>query len=296
MVTAITNPVLVRGMIVLCCAGFAFVMGVISMRLLRKNISEEADLTPESGKSPQTLPFHLYSTVIQQLKQQKHELQVQTQAEQRRARMSENFSQAVLSNLSSGVLVFGTNGLVKQANSAAKEILGLASPVGMGADEIFRNANASSKPLKDGIETHAGSLAAEVHCVLREGSSRRQTEADHTTPGGITRRIAMTVSPVPANDGTLAGVACLINDRSEVEQIRREQLLRQEISSEMALRLRNSLVTISGYAQQLASSGDPEFAKQLAAYIAEETSHLDRSIGGFLAEESKAKATANASV
>jgi nitrogen fixation/metabolism regulation signal transduction histidine kinase len=47
--------------------------------------------------------------VIQQLKQQKHELQVQTQTEQHRARTTENYSQAVLSNLSCGVLVFGMN-------------------------------------------------------------------------------------------------------------------------------------------------------------------------------------------
>jgi nitrogen fixation/metabolism regulation signal transduction histidine kinase len=52
--------------------------------------------------------------VIQQLKQQKHELLVQSQAEQQRARTSENFSHAVLSNLSCGVLVFGANGLVKR--------------------------------------------------------------------------------------------------------------------------------------------------------------------------------------
>ena len=84
------------------------------------------------------MPLNLYNTVIQQLKQQKHELQVQSQAEQHRARTSENFSQAVLSNLSCGVLVFGANGLVKTSNPAAKAILGFGSVNGMSAGDIFR--------------------------------------------------------------------------------------------------------------------------------------------------------------
>ncbi len=55
------------------------------------------------------------------------------------------------------------------------------------------------------------------------------------------------------------------------------------MSSEMALGLRNSLTTIAGYAQQLAASRDAELARQLAADIAAEAAHLDRTIGGFLA-------------
>ena len=53
----------------------------------------------------------------------------------------------------------------------------------------------------------------------------------------------------------------------------------------MALQLRTSLATISGYAQQLANNRDPELAKQLATDIAHEAAQLDRSIGGFLIDE-----------
>ena len=66
-------------------------------------------------------------------------------------------------------------------------------------------------------------------------------------------------------------------------EIRRQQELRGEMSAEMALGLRNSLTTIAGYAQQLAASQDQELARQLAADIAAEAAHLDRTIGGFLA-------------
>ena len=85
-------------------------------------------------------------------------------------------------------------------------------------------------------------------------------------------------------------MACLINDRTEVTEIRRQQELRGEMSAEMALGLRNSLTTIAGYAQQLAASRDPELARQLAADIAAEAAHLDRTIGGFLASAKAARA------
>jgi nitrogen fixation/metabolism regulation signal transduction histidine kinase len=286
-VKILANPVLLRAMVVLFCATCAFLLGFVFMRLLRKNIAEESDLSANASPSLQTLPLHLYNTVIQQLKQQKHELQVQSQAEQHRARTSENFSQAVLANLSCGVLVFGTNGLVKTSNPAAKAILGFASATGMGAEDIFRGAVVRAARL-----AASGVLADEISAVLREGSKRREVEAEYETPVGEKRFIAVTVSAVPAVDGGLLGVACLINDRTEMEEIRRQQELQGEISAEMALQLRTSLTTISGYAQQLANSRDPELAKQLATDIAHEAAQLDRSIGGFLTKKRAAQGAA----
>jgi PAS domain S-box-containing protein len=261
-VKILANPVLLHAAVVLFLSGFAFMIVVVFMRLLRRNLEEESEISSEGTPSLDTLPLHLYNTVIQQLKQQKNELQEQSQTEQRRARTNENFSQAVLSNLSCGVLVFGTNGLVTQSNPAAKQILGFASSTGMGADDLFR-----------------GEIAAEVHSVLRESSARRQLNTNYTTPSGEKRRIAVTVSPVPAVDGNLLGAACLITDLSAFEQIRVQQEMR-------ALELRTSLTTISGYAQQLARNRDPELAQQLAADIAQEAVRLDRSVGGFLTEKS----------
>jgi PAS domain-containing protein len=288
-VRLLTNPIVLRAALVLVVTGGAFLLAVLMMRSLRRNIAEESRIDTAASSNLETLPLHLYNTVIQQLKQQKHELQVQTQSEQRRARTTENFSQAVLSNLSSGVLVFGLNGLVKQANPAAKEILGFHSPSGMSAEDIFRGAAVcSSDPSRvyaAGLGDSPAQLTEEVHAVLREGSKCRQLEADYTSPTGQKLRIAVTVSPVPAVDGSLLGAACLISDRSEFERIRHEQQLHGEISAEMALELRTSLATISGYAQQLALNRDPELAPQLAGDIASEAARLDRHIGGFLSDK-----------
>jgi len=308
-VKILANPIILRAAVVFFCATFSFLLGLIFIRLLRKSITEDAEISSEASPSLETLPMHLYNTVIQQLKQQKHELQVQSQTEQQRARTTENFSQTVLSNLSSGVLVFGMNGLVKTSNPAAKKILGFASTTSMNAEDIFRGAvisraHAAGGLLRDDSIEQSGDpgpeqtvdepvcLADEVRLVLREGSDRREVEAEYETPGGEKRFIAVTVSAIQAGDGSQMGAACMISDLSELDRIRRQQELHGEVSAEMALQLRASLTAISGYAQQLASNRDPELAKQLAADIAEEATNLDRSIGGFLTEKWAAQSAA----
>lgn len=284
----LANPVMLRAAIVLFCATFAFLIGLILVRKLRQRLTAERELTGGTNVSLDTLPLHVYNTVIQQLKQQKHELLVQSQADQHRAKTNENFSQTVLSNLSCGVLVFGHNGLVKTANPAAKAILGFASTTGMSAEDIFRNAEVDGARqraaafLTDAASDESVRVVDEIHSVLREGSKRRRFETDYQTPAGEKRFLSITVSQVPAVDGSLLGVTCLISDLSELEGIRREQQLHGEISSEMALQLRTSLTTIAGFAQQLANNRDPEMAQELARDIAQEAAQLDRSIGGFL--------------
>ena len=241
----------------------------------------------------------MYHAVIQQLKQQKHELQSLQLVERRRAKTSENISAAVLSNLSSGVLFFTPNGLVRQANASAKRILGFASPVGMSAPEIFREAELISASHAD-----CANVTDAVSVSLREKTQFRRLEVRYRTPAAEERTLEITVSSVHAPDSEVRcvasqggfpgaaclGVACLINDRTEVTEIRRQQELRGEMSAEMALGLRNALTTIAGYAQQLAASRDAELARQLAADIAAEAAHLDRTIGGFLAGAKAARA------
>jgi nitrogen fixation/metabolism regulation signal transduction histidine kinase len=293
-----TNPIVLRMALVFVAASFAFVIGLLVMRRMRRSISDEASF-PETPSAPESFPLHTYHAVIQQLKQQKHELQSLQLVERRRAKTSENISAAVLSNLSSGVLFFTPNGLVRQANASARQILGFASPAGMSAAEIFREAE-----LISASEGAYDSLAEAVNVSLREKTRFQRLEARYRTPAGEERTLDITVSSVHAPDGEVLGsaclgsaclgVACLINDRTEMTEIRRQQELRREMSAEMALGLRNSLTTISGYAQQLAASRDAGLARQLASDIAAEAAHLDRTIGGFLAGAKAARAGSKA--
>jgi PAS domain len=181
-------------------------------------------------------------------------------------------------------LFLTTNGLVRNANGAAKSILGFASPVGMSVDELFRDARLSSPPGSQ--ET----LATAVQASLRSHGSSRRVDADYITPAGEQRVFEITVSPVYAPTGETLGAACLITDKTEFALIQRLQDLRGEMSAEMALALRNSVATISSYAQQLAVSADPTLVRQLAVDIVSEATDLDRTIGGFLAGGKAAKA------
>lgn len=271
------NPIVWRSAWVLIAAGLAFAISIMLVRRMRKSISDEFELA-EDRPSEKGLALHTYQAVIQQLKQQTHELLSLQRAEQKRARTRENISAGVLSHLSCGVVFFTATGLVRQANSAAKHILGLASLAGMSPAEIFRGASLSLPR-----EAPCGSLGDAVQACLREKSSCQRMRAEYVTPAGEERMLDITVSALHAPEGEVLGAACLIDDKTEMAKFRRQQQLRGEMSAEMALELRNSLATISGYAQQLAASRDPELARQLASDIAGEAARLERTIGGFLA-------------
>ena len=132
------NPMFLRMGALLVLAVAAFVLGAFAIHRLRKNLVTDA-LTqapiPSDG-----LPVHAYHAVIQQLKQQKYELTAQQLADRRRAKTSDTLSATVLANLSCGVLFFNPSGLVRQVNTATRELLGFAAPVGMNVVELFRFA------------------------------------------------------------------------------------------------------------------------------------------------------------
>lgn len=286
----LSNPIVVRMAVVLFVSAFGLWVATLLLRRMRRILTEESFAVGSVSELDQ-FPMQTYNAVIQQLKQQKHELLSVQQVERRRAKTSENISAAVLSNLSSGVLFLTTNGLVRTANAAAKSILGFASPVGMSVSEIFRDARLSSSLSLGSQET----LAAAVQASLREPGLRtqgllRSVEADYNTPAGDRRILEITISPVPTPSGETLGAACLITDKTEFATIQRLQELRGEMSAEMALALRSSLATISSYAEQVAVSSDPTLVRQLAVDIVSEAADLDHTIGGFLTGAKAAKA------
>ena len=280
------NPIVLRMGLLLLLAIAAFVVGAFVIRRLRKNLVAEQESLTQVPMSSDGLPVHAYHAVIQQLKQQKHELTTQQLADRRRAKASDTLSAAVLANLSCGVLFFNTSGLVRQANSAARKLLGLASPIGMNVAELFRTASIRPATSGSGGTTIEEALAP----ALSGQSTVRSLIIEYATREGGGRVLELTASPVLAENASLLGTTFLINDKTEIEQIRQEGQVRQEISSEMALGLRNSLATIAGYAQQLAQSRDPELARQLADDIANEAARLDRTTVRFLAGAKSATA------
>jgi PAS domain-containing protein len=230
------------------------------------------------------LPVHAYHAVIQLLKQQKHELTTRQLSERRKAKASDSLSSTILSNLSCGVLFLNTSGLVRQANSAARTLLGFASPVGLHADDLFRTATLRPEdncPVKNGSSSEA-TVEQALAPALAGKSAIRGLVLNYFTRDGESRVLELAASPVLAEDASLMGTTLVLTDKTDIERIRHDQKVHQEISSELALGLRHSLTTIAGYAQQLACSRDAELARHLADGIAHEAAQLDRTIGSFL--------------
>jgi len=272
------NPMFVRMMMLGITAASAFVLGAVLIHHFRKDLKTEVESISQSPLTADGLPIHSYHAVIQQLKQQKHELAAQQLAERRKARTSDALSTAVFANLTCGVLFFNTSGILRQANPAARQLLGFASPTGMGLADLFRSAElrceGSAQPASTFLDALAPALAGE--------NVIRNIEIDFVTPDGSQRRLNMTAAPVFGEDLRPIGTTVVFTDKSDLARFCADEEARAELSREMALTLRTSLDTICGYAQQLAAERDPRVS-QLATDISSEAAQLEHSIGAFLA-------------
>jgi PAS domain-containing protein len=281
-VKLLTNPIFVRMAAAFLIAIAAFVAGIVGLRILRRRIIED-DVLPDNAGQENTL--YPYSVVIQQLKQQKFELQTEQQTQRRRAKTSEQITSAVIANLPCGVLFIAPNGLIKQANAAARRILGFASPLELGLDELFRDA---SYVLNSG---ESGRVADLFKQALR-GQMPSPFEGRYCMANGEERALGITLIPLNTPSGEALGVASVITDESSNADSRRAQLLHGEISAEMALELRSSLAAIRESAQQMSATNDQRLLANFTTDISSEAERLERLVGGFLAGSGQAKASA----
>lgn len=283
----LTNPLVVRMALLFLAAAFAFVLGVLLIRRLRRMTPQAAveELRSEAS-SRAGLELSAYHGVIQRLKEQEKELERLRQAERERAATTENVSEAVLSNLASGVLLFNTAELVRQANNAAKTILGYASPFGLHARDVFRGV--STVRQEKGEAGTSATLVEALEQTLRQGLVFRRVEAEYVTPAGERRVLGITLSPVRAPGGEPLGAACLVSDLTEITDLARQMRTKEnlaalgEMSAGIAHEFKNSLATISGYAQMLTGENDPATVQQFAGKIAAETGSLTRIVTDFL--------------
>ena len=282
------NPVVVRGLIVLLAGMAAFAIGAFVIHRYKKTLGYETASIAPAPLVDDGLPVHAYHAVIQQLKQQKHELTSQQLSERRKARASDMLSSVVFANLSSGVLFFNASGLLRQANSAARHLLGFASPVGMSLADLFHTAKVSAD-----AGTHAPygvNLLEALSPALTGKCTVRGLRFDFVCPDGGQRTLDLTVAPVLGEDAHLIGTTFIITDKTEITNFKQDEEERCELAGEMALAVRNSLTTISSYAQQLTDNPDRKTVTRLAADISTEAAQIDRALGNFLAEAKGAAA------
>lgn len=205
----LANPVLVRMVLLLLSAAAMLILGVWIMRRLRKEIvAEVSSPTPRADNAP-AFAVTTFQSVIRQLKDKEEELQRLRQAAQDRATTAENVAAAVLTNLETGVVVFNGAGLARQANPAAREILGYATVSGMHARDLFRGIGDLHSP--DGKAP--GAIAEAMERALRDASVFRALKAQYVTPAGERRNLVITIAPALGPTGECYGAVCLVSDR-----------------------------------------------------------------------------------
>ena len=293
------NPQFMRIALTVAVGTFLFVLVLVVGYFLYRKLRDEVRAGTLDGSptrvSENNAAFSLaaYEGVIRKLKDQEKELERLRKSERDRAYESSSLSEAILSNLSSGVVLFNPAGLVRQANPAARSLLGYASPTGLHARDLFRGIRQVRLPVTGSGDLTASLLAGltdsqclvtAVDSAIKQGHSFRRLEAEYAAPDGTQRVLGITVSPVKGATGEALGAAVLVSDLTEITHLAAQIRLREsmvalgEMSAGIAHEFKNSLATISGYAQMLrADSSDP-----FAAKIAAETDSLSRVVNDFL--------------
>jgi len=283
----LTNPVVIRALLTFVLALAMLFFGVAIIRRMRTSISDEGQSPKRATGDQSGFALEAYHGVIQRLKEQEQEL-IRLRAEtSARASATENMSSVVLTNLTSGVLLFNNMGMVQQANQAARTILGYASPLSLHARDIFRTVTALR--LENGEQHSTGiALMQAVQIAIGQGTPFRRMEADYRTPNGEDRVLGITLSPVKGATGEGLGAACLVSDLTQITALERQARTRQnmaalgEMSAGIAHEFKNSLAPISGYAQMLSTSEDAG-ARDFGQRIRRETENLTRVVSDFLA-------------
>ncbi len=273
------SPVVMRVFVGSLIALVFFVLGALMIHRLAKGIA-----VSERSSTPSHDALAAYESVIHRLRHQEQQLEIMRRAESDRAQTSESISAAVLANLSSGVLLFNSGGLVQQANDAARDILELTAPCGSHARDVFRGV--TQVRLENGEDAGPAYFLAEaIDATLREGTPFRRLEADCQSPTGD-RLLGLTISPVRRQDSIIAAV-CLISDITDVAHPRLEasddnRAAWSDMCTGMASQFQKSLAIIGNYAHKIGMDDDFASVRQHAFRITAESDRLSRALGDFL--------------
>lgn len=285
--TLLQNPVILKSMVAFFFTAFFILIGFIVIRRIRKEMVAAEEPKRISGENT-GFSLAAYEGVITRLKEQERELATLRRSEAERARESATVSEAIVSNLPSGVILFNTAGLVRQANPAARALIGYASPSSMHLRGIFKSVSAvrftTTDAATSSTDAPADQLCSAIERSIHNGVQHRRIEADYATPAGEKRVLGINVSPVRHPSGEALGAACLLTDLTDITRLSEQVKLKEsmaalgEMSAGIAHEFKNSLATISGYAQMLSADGSSDFATR----IADETANLSRIVSDFL--------------
>jgi signal transduction histidine kinase len=227
--------------------------------------------------------------VIEKLRAQEKELARLHVLAQERAQDSERMTEEVTRNMPTGLLLVSATGAISSTNPAAEEALGLR-PM-------------RYRSYKEVLGEESG-LAQLLTACLRDGKTIQRGEVEHLTANGEVRRLGVTISPIYQRarmtvrrnvsdpprkpEMKVSGALCLMSDLTELtalqKQIRWKENLAAlgEMSAGIAHEFKNSLATISGYAQMIRSESKAGETHDSAEKILDQTRALTHVVTEFL--------------
>jgi PAS domain S-box-containing protein len=266
--------VLGGALLVVIILSAAYLLSFALRRMLgnvRNDNSRPADWRP-STDSPTVFMSASMQAVIQKLREQEKELEALQRRDRERAQQNERLSEEVTRNMPSGLLLVSTAGLITSANPAAEIALGVRTLVYRRYTEIL------------GTDSPLATLLKEC---LTQGKTFRRQEIEYRPPDGELRQLGVTISPILSHSGQLTGALCLLSDLTELAALQRQMQMKEslaalgELSAGIAHEFKNSLATISGYAQMIRAESEGDAAEN-AQRILQQTRALAHVVTEFL--------------
>lgn len=279
------NPLVLKmALLAIFCVSL-LLLAIIFIRRMRRSIQVEA----EPAKLSQAgFSLATYYGLAQQLRDQDKEIQHLRQQHRVEAATAATINETVLANLNCGVIFFDRAGLLRQANRAAKSLLGYSSPFSFHIRDVFRGV---SRVRWQETGDEAQSAVPLIHAMQeasRNGALFPRMRVDYRSPGGQKRVLGVAAFPVRGKGGEAIGVSCLIDDLTEIaelsQEVHRSENLASlgEISAGLVHDFKKSLATIRSDAQALLRERSNPATHQYAQKIVAELDSLGRILDEFL--------------
>jgi two-component system, NtrC family, sensor histidine kinase HydH len=263
--------------IVVVLGFFTFVLSVLY--LVRRFFSSTRDAHMEQfhaaprTENPSAFMAASMQGVILKLREQEKELERLHRIEKERAEKTERLSEEVTRNMPAGLLIVNATGIISSSNPAAEQTLGIH---GLS----FRRY---SEALGESTE-----LTRLIADCLANGTIFRREQVEHAEPGGETRRLGVTISPIRRGNEKINGALCLLSDLTELATLQQQVQLKEnlaalgELSAGIAHEFKNALATISGYAQMIRMEAASGEVTDNAERILEQTRNITHVVTEFL--------------
>lgn len=269
-----TTWMLGTALLIVVLLGAAYLALIVLRKTLgqRPGLADRSDSSKSLTDNPAAFMTASMQAVILKLREQEKELAALQKRDRERAEQTEKLSEAVTRNMPAGLLLISSAGLITSANPAAEAALGVRTL----SYRRYTEALGSDSPLAKLI---AGCLA--------QARTYRREEIEYATPGGELRRLGVTISPILSSTGQADGALCLLSDLTELAALQHQVQVKEslaalgELSAGIAHEFKNSLATISGYAQMIRSETQGDVGEN-AQRIIEQTRALAHVVTEFL--------------